>query len=642
MRFTPAATATALSLLLAACESSGPRNDASAADDEPEPAVAGFERYPAAAFFETTSYNGASFSHDGELILLSSDQSGVFNAASIPFDGGDVQLLTDSDANAIFAVRWFPHDGRFLYTADQGGDELDHLYVREEDGSSRDLTPGDGLKTQFGGFSDDGGSFWVLTNERDPKAFDLYRYASDDYARELVYRNDDAWEIQGVSRDGQWVSIARNHTNADSDIFLWNARDPERDPELITPHEGDVTHNALSFSPDSRSLYYATNAHGEFAEAWRYDLSTGRHERVLRKPWDVDFLYHSEQGRYRVTGVNADARTEVEIVDTRTGRRVPLPELPPGDVSGVTFSRDETRMALYVDSSRSPANLHVVDFDTGSHRQLTDALNPAIDPAHLVEASVVRYPSYDGLEIPAVLYRPHQAKATAAVPALVWVHGGPGGQSRLGYSATIQHLVNHGYGVLAVNNRGSSGYGKTFFHLDDRRHGDVDLKDVVAARSYLESLYWVDGGAIGIIGGSYGGYMVAAALAFAPQAFDVGIDIFGVTNWVRTLESIPPWWESFRVALYTEMGDPAIDAERHRSISPLFHAAQIERPLLVVQGANDPRVLQVESDELVAAVRANGVPVEYLVFDDEGHGFLKRENRIAASEAYLTFLEAHL
>ncbi|HUO81584.1 MAG TPA: prolyl oligopeptidase family serine peptidase [Gammaproteobacteria bacterium] len=642
MRLSPAMIAATLSLLLASCQSAGPPEDAAAAGDEPDSAVAEVEQYPAAAFFETTSYAGASFSHDGELILLSSDESGIFNAASIPFGGGEVRRLTDSVANAIFAVRWFPDDRRFLYTFDEGGNELNHLYVREEDGSSRDLTPGAGLKARFGGFSEDGGSFWVLTNERDPKAFDLYGYETDGYGRELVFRNDGAWEIQEVSRDGQWVSIARNHTNADSDIYLWNARDPDRDPVLITAHEGDAIHNVLSFSPDSRRLFYATNAHGEFAEAWRYDLSAGRHERVLRKPWDVDFLYFSEQGRYRVTGVNADARTEVEILDTRTGERVPLPELPPGDVSGVTFSRDETRMALYLDSSRSPSNLHVVDLDTGSHRQLTDALNPAIDTAHLVEASVVRYASYDGLEIPAVLYRPHQAKATAAVPALVWVHGGPGGQSRLGYSATIQHLVNHGYGVLAVNNRGSSGYGKTFFHLDDRRHGDVDLKDVVAARSYLESLYWVDGGAIGIIGGSYGGYMVAAALAFAPQAFDVGIDIFGVTNWVRTLESIPPWWESFRVALYTEMGDPAIDAERHRSISPLFHAAQIERPLLVVQGANDPRVLQVESDELVAAVRANGVPVEYLVFDDEGHGFLKRENRIAASEAYLRFLDAHL
>ena len=289
-----------------------------------------------------------------------------------------------------------------------------------------------------------------------------------------------------------------------------------------------------------------------------------------------------------------------------------------------------------------PPNIHLVDLVNGTSRQLTHALNPEIDPAHLVRGEVVRYRSFDGLEIPSILYRPHGATAQHPVPAMVWVHGGPGGQSRTGYRAVIQHLVNHGYAVLAANNRGSSGYGKTFFHLDDRRHGEEDLDDIVHARTYLASLDWIDGTRVGIIGRSYGGFMVAAALAFEPHAFDVGIDIFGVTNWVRTLQSIPPWWASFREALYDEMGDPATDAERHRRISPLFHAHHIARPLLVVQGANDPRVLQVESDELVAAVRANGVPVEYLVFPDEGHGFRRRDNRIAASEAYVRFLDRYL
>jgi dipeptidyl aminopeptidase/acylaminoacyl peptidase len=194
----------------------------------------------------------------------------------------------------------------------------------------------------------------------------------------------------------------------------------------------------------------------------------------------------------------------------------------------------------------------------------------------------------------------------------------------------------------AINNRGSSGYGKTFYHLDDKKHGDVDLKDVVASRKFLASLGWVDPARIGIMGGSYGGYMVAAALAFAPDAFDVGIDIFGVTNWSRTLASTPAWWAAFREALFDEMGNPETDGERHRAISPLFHAMNIRKPLLVVQGANDPRVLKVESDELVAAVKANKVPVEYLVFPDEGHGFLKRQNRIDASDAYLRFLDTHL
>ncbi len=275
-------------------------------------------------------------------------------------------------------------------------------------------------------------------------------------------------------------------------------------------------------------------------------------------------------------------------------------------------------------------------------RQLTDAMNPRIDPSALVDARVIRYPSFDGLEIPSVLYRPHGASPQTPVPALVWVHGGPGGQSRVRYSATIQFLVNQGYAILMANNRGSSGYGKTFYQMDDRRHGEVDLDDIVEGKRYLAGLDWVDGDRIGIIGGSYGGYMVAAALAFRPDVFDAGINIFGVTNWVRTLQSIPPWWESFREALYDEMGDPATDAERHRRISPLFHAENITRPLLVVQGANDPRVLQVESDELVAAVRANGVPVEYVLFDDEGHGFLKKENQIAAARAYAEFLAEHM
>jgi dipeptidyl aminopeptidase/acylaminoacyl peptidase len=284
----------------------------------------------------------------------------------------------------------------------------------------------------------------------------------------------------------------------------------------------------------------------------------------------------------------------------------------------------------------------VVDVASGEFSRLTDALSPAIDEDELVAAEVVRYRSFNGLEIPALLYRPHQASRKDPVPALVWVHGGPGGQSRRGYNPTLQHLVNHGYAVLAVNNRGSSGYGKTFFHADDKRHGDVDLQDCIYGRRYLESLSWVDGERVGIMGGSYGGYMVCAALAFAPDAFDLGIDIFGVTNWIRTLESIPPWWASARDDLYAELGDPVEDRASLASRSPLLHAGWIEKPLLVIQGENDPRVLEVESEEIVAAVKAKGVPVEYVLFPDEGHGFRNKENRIRASEAYLAFLETHL
>lgn len=299
-------------------------------------------------------------------------------------------------------------------------------------------------------------------------------------------------------------------------------------------------------------------------------------------------------------------------------------------------------MAFYLNADTSPSNLYVWEVGNAEAKRLTDTLSDDINPNDLVESTIERFKSFDRLTIPGVLYKPKTASAENKVPALVWVHGGPGGQSRTGYSAMQQHLVNHGYAIFAVNNRGSSGYGKTFFHLDDKKHGTEDLQDIVYGKKYLQTLDWVDDDKIGIIGGSYGGFMTAAALAFEPDEFEVGINIFGVTNWVRTLKSIPPWWESFKKALYDEMGDPATDEARHRAISPLFHASNITKPLMVIQGANDPRVLQVESDELVAAVKENGVPVEYVLFDDEGHGFTKKANRIAASNAYLAFLDKYL
>jgi dipeptidyl aminopeptidase/acylaminoacyl peptidase len=222
------------------------------------------------------------------------------------------------------------------------------------------------------------------------------------------------------------------------------------------------------------------------------------------------------------------------------------------------------------------------------------------------------------------------------------VHGGPGGQTTKGYSAVLQYLANHGYVVLGINNRGSSGYGKTFFVADDQKHGKEPLWDCVEGKKYLAKLPYVDPNRIGIIGGSYGGYMVLAALAYQPDVFAVGVDIFGVSNWLRTLESIPTWWEAQRTALYNEIGDPVKQRDMLREVSPVFHANRIRKPLLVLQGANDPRVLKAESDDIVAAVKQNGVAVEYIVFSDEGHGFSKKKNQIEGYGAVLRFLDKYL
>ncbi|GIK18589.1 MAG: S9 family peptidase [Leptolyngbya sp. PLA2] len=602
-------------------------------------------RYTARQFYDTVAVGGPSFTHDGSRIVYHSDASGVFNVYSVPFGGGEPTQLTFSRDHAHFAVSTFPEDDRVLFTADQGGNELNHLFVLLPDGTTHDLTPGENLKAQFLGWSGDETAFYVLTNERDPRHFDLYRYDADDYTRTLYFENTEGWSIGAVSRDCRWVALTKTHTNADSDVYLADVTTGEA--RLVTPHEPPVSHGVAAFTPDSTTLIFTSNADSEFVHTRTFVLAGvpqgERNHRVLdRADWDVAFTSFSRDGRYRVVAVNADARTVLRAEEWPSRTPLALPEFPRGDVTGITFSRDGKRVALVVNGDTSPANIYSAELGSGQVHQITRSLSPAMKQEHLVESEVVRYPSFDGVEIPSLLYRPHGASAQNKAPALVWVHGGPGGQSRTGYNALVQFLVNQGYAVLAVNNRGSSGYGKTFFHMDDRDHGGGDLKDCVHARTYLASLDWIDPDRIAIIGGSYGGFIVAAALTFHPEAFDAGVNIFGVTNWVRTLESIPPWWAAFRDSLYAEMGDPATDRERLHAISPLFHAGNIVRPLMVIQGANDPRVLKAESDDLVAAARENGATVDYLVFDDEGHGFLKKENRITAAERIAAFLEAHL
>jgi dipeptidyl aminopeptidase/acylaminoacyl peptidase len=597
-------------------------------------------QYSIEQILDTTAYTGASFSADGKSILVSSDRSGVFNAWSIPADGGEPVALTESTTDAVNVESWFPADQRFLYTSDQGGNELSHVFVREVDGSVSDLTPGDKLKASFRGWSRDDRSFFVATNEREPRFFDLYELAADGYKRTLLYRNDAGYELGPVSVDKRFIALRETRTETDTDIHLYD-RQTGRD-RVLTAHTGEVYNDPQEFSRDGRWLYYLSDEASEFRYLVRMDLESGRREVIEKPDWDVEGAGFSRHGTYLWIAINADARTELRLYVAKSMQPVTLPALPRAALTSLVFSADEKRAALYVNGCRQPSDLYLLELETGRARALTHSLNAAIRPDDLVEGEVARFHSYDNVEIPGLLFKPHQAGSDARAPALVWVHGGPGDQSRLTYNGLLQFLVNHGYVVFAINNRGSRGYGRTFYSMDDRKHGDADLGDCVASKKFLTSTGFVDPPRIGIIGGSYGGYMVLAALAFRPDEFVAGVDLFGVSNWVRTLTSIPPYWESFKKALYKEIGDPRLDEAYLRRISPLFHAEAIRRPLMVLQGANDPRVLKIESDEIVEAVRARGVPVEYLVFDDEGHGFRRKENRNRGYGAVLAFLDQHL
>lgn len=597
-------------------------------------------QYTIEQFMDTVSIGGSSFSHGEKTILFYSNKTGIYNAFTIPVEGGEPTQLTYSEDDAIFALSFFPEDNRILYSSDKGGNEINHIYLRDEDGTVRDLTPEEKEKASFYGWAFDQKSFFYGSNKRDPKFFDIYEMDIETFTPKMIYQNEAGYELASISRDKKYFAFSKAITTNNSEMYVYDRKAKEM--KHLSPHEEDVQYRPQTFSPDSKNLYYLTDKDSEFTYLKRYDIEAGQKDTVEQYDWDIWYTYFSRNGKYRVVGINEDARTVIKVYDTSTSQPLKLPELPGGNISSVNISKSEKIMAFYFNGSRSPNNLFVYNFDSGVRVQLTDTMNPEIDPEDLVEAEVVHYKSFDGLDIPGVYYKPHNINPREKVPALIMVHGGPGGQARKGYRSIQQYLVNHGYALIDVNNRGSSGYGKTFFKMDDKKHGEVDLDDCVWAKKYLISTGYIDPDKIGIIGGSYGGYMVLAGLTFRPDEFAVGVDLFGISNWVRTLQNIPPWWESFKEALYVEMGNPETDLEYLRRISPLFHADNIQKPLMVLQGANDPRVLKVESDEIVEAVKKKGIPVEYIVFDDEGHGFLIKENRITAYKAILDFLNKYL
>ncbi len=623
-----------ISILLSACNSN---NTAGETEEAPKDV----KQYTIEQFYKSSEVFGGDISSDDKKMLVTTNESGIYNVYEIDIASGQKQAITNSDKESMFANSYVPGTTNIIYNSDKGGNEISHLYLRKTSGEVKDLTPGKEEKTQFWGWSRDDKYLYYFSNKRDPRFFDLYKMDTAKWMSQLIYKNDKGFDVSAISPNERFLVLVENLTTSSNNAFLVDQQSGTT--TKINADSVEATTSPLKFSLDNNTLYYLTNDGGEFTYVMKYDIATGKKEKFYEANWDVAWMALSDKEKYRVIYVNEDGQNKLHLFDHATGKELDFPAIQDGTIQGVNISSDESKMSITVGSSKAPNNMYVYDFNTKEIKKLTNTLNADIQEADLVAAKVVRYKSFDGLEIPAIYYKPQQASASKKVPAIVFVHGGPGGQAGVYYFSLIQYLVNHGYAVLDVNNRGSSGYGKTFYKMDDRDHGNKDLKDVVWGKKYLASLPYIDSSKIGILGGSYGGYMTVAALCFHPDEFKAGVDLFGVVNWPRTLKEIPPYWESFRKALYQELGDPnTADSVRLQQFSPLLHAANIKKPLMVLQGANDPRVQKKESDEVVETVKKNGVPVEYVVFPDEGHGFIKKENEIKGYGQILQFLDKYL
>lgn len=595
--------------------------------------------YTVEQFYQSTAIGGGYFSEDENKLVYTSDESGIFNVYEIEIATGEKKALTQSTQESYYSRGYVPGTNNILYTADKGGNEITHIYLQKEDSTTLDLTPGANEKASFFGWSKDKTHLYFQSNKRDQHFFDFYKMKIGEWKAEIMYENVQNFNVSSISNNERYFMLSKTITTSQNDFYLFDRK--TQNLKKLSDIPG--SYGSAGFSDDNKELFYITDAEKEFAYLIGYTIATGEKRIIYETNWDVSYSYLSENETYRIIALNEDGKNTLIILNNETEEKVAFPKIADGDILAVSMSRSESKIRLSIGSSKTPNNLYVYNFEKGELIQLTKSQNPALETENLVSAEVIRYPSFDGLEIPAIYYKPLQANKENKVPALVWVHGGPGGQSRVSYFPLIQYLVNQGYAILAVNNRGSSGYGKTFYTLDDQNHGDKDLKDCIWGKKWLEQQDYIDSSKIGIIGGSYGGYMTMAALTFAPDEFEVGVNIFGVTNWIRTLKSIPPFWEASRNALYKELGDPfSADSIRLKAISPLFHAHQVKKPLMVLQGANDPRVLQVESDEIVAAVKQNNVPVEYIIFPDEGHGFRKKENQVKGYGKIKNFLDNYL
>ncbi len=590
-------------------------------------------------FFDTVSNISATFSPDDRTMYYASNESGVFNIWKVAVEGGTPEQVTRSE-ESIMTVTHAPNSDELIYAADRGGDENYHLFrMPSAGGPAVDLTPGDGVRAEFAMWSHDGNAFYYSCNRRDPRVLDVYAYDMKSGQSRMVFENPGRDTLAAVSRDGRFLALTRFYNVTNTDMLLYDVEKKELKP--LSEHEGEIIYASVGFSPDDKELYYLTDRDSDFTYLMKLDLTTNKAERVLSSDWDVVFAGFSHNGRYLITATNEDGRTRIKMVDRESGKPVKLPDLPDGEISSISITRSEKLMSYSFQGDARPADLHVMNLSDGRSRQMTKSLKDNIQQDYLVDSCLLRYPARDQLQIPAYLYVP-KGRAGEKLPAIIWVHGGPMGQSTKGFSALRQFFVNHGYVVLMPNVRGSTGYGKKYHMMDDKDWGGAPLQDVIAGKRYLETLPYVDAGKIVILGGSYGGYMVLSALTREPDAFAAGVDICGPSNLFTLMASIPPYWEPFKVYFEREVGHVERDKEFLTERSPLFSADRIRAPLFVIQGANDPRVKQAESDQIVEAIRQKNGVVEYLTFPDEGHGLRKKENNIAAYSAVMEILDRHV
>ncbi len=575
----------------------------------------------------------ADLTADGSSALVASDLGGTMQLYRQVVGGRELVQLTDlpEPVGGFF----LPASGRILLQMDEGGNELEQLYVLDADPEPgavpEPLVVEPGYFHRTPSASRDGRLLAYACNRRDGVDFDVYVRELDSGVERLVFAPGGWCDVAGFSPDGATLAVlVATERSGDNDLHLVDVESGESFSAV--PHDDDSEVGPPAWLPESDAFLFATSVGRNTVGIARYVVAERSWQYVIEAEWDIGCAI-DEAGRALLVDWNADGYTRLELRDPRSldlRREVELPGR--GVAAAFVFSPDGHRLAYHFSSPLVAGDVWNCDTETRASERLTES--PSGVPAgELVEPELHRFASFDGESVPVFLYRP---AGEGPFPVVIMIHGGPEAQLRPIFSPLAQFFVTKGFAVAAPNVRGSTGYGKRYEHLDDVHKRLDSVRDLAALHDWLGTVEWVDAGRAILYGGSYGGYMVLAGLAFHPERWAAAIEIVGISSLVSFLEHTAPWRRAFREREY---GSLERDREFLLEVSPLTHVDRIRAPLFIIHGANDPRVPVGEARQIHRSLTDRGIPCELVVYDDEGHGLKRLSNRLDAYPKAIAFLE---
>jgi dipeptidyl aminopeptidase/acylaminoacyl peptidase len=606
-------------------------------DPTPDDLAAAVERMARVTFS-----NSPALSPDGLRVAFLSNRSGVPQIWIADSDGTGVEKQVGSFQDPVTGLDWSP-DGQWLaLSVAPGGGLNEQIYLMHPDGSGlKRITEGGKENNILAGWS--GKLVRFSSARKDPGSLDAYVYDSETGKTRFVAANPGFGTLTDVSSDGKRAVVSRVRSRGDNNLFLIDLTTGKE--ELLTPHDPPGSFGGGKLTPDGTAVYLTSNKDADNEYVAKVKIGPDgkalpAEKLTYRADAEVDELEVDLEAAHAGVVLNVAGRSELAILNLRGGRLQPVTSLPGEIIGGLDFSADGKRLAFTAGGAKQPTDVWVLSLFSGSKTQISHSPHEGVDLAALAAPELVRFPAHDGLQLSGWLYRPPGGAAgPGAGPVVISFHGGPEGQERPGFNATYQALLARGIGVFAPNVRGSSGFGKKFVNLDNGPLRVDAVKDIKSCVDFLVSQGIADPKRIGIMGGSYGGYMTVAGLTEYPDLFAAGADLFGIVNFATFFAHTEPWMAAISTKEY---GDPKTQKALLKQLSPIFKLDRVKAPLLVLHGANDTNVPLVEAKQVADALKKRGIPVESVIFPDEGHGFRKIPNRVRAAVETVRWFERYL